>query len=68
MGTKEFIAQTGEFTVLIGLIENGKPTLGVMYAPVADELYSAAAPDQAWSVTGAGREPIHVRTCRRMGS
>jgi 3'(2'), 5'-bisphosphate nucleotidase len=66
-GTKEFIGQTGEFTVLIGLIEDGKPTLGVMYAPVADELYSAAAPDQAWSVTSTGREPIHVRTLPENG-
>ena len=60
-GTKEFIGQTGEFTVLIGLIEAGIPTLGVMYAPVADELYAAAGPGQAWSVSKAGREPVHVR-------
>lgn len=60
-GTKEFIGQTGAFTVLIGLIEDGKPTLGVMYAPVADELYAAAGPGHAWSVTRAGREAVHVR-------
>ncbi|MDB5395468.1 MAG: cysQ, partial [Rhodospirillales bacterium] len=60
-GTKEFIGHTGEFTVLIGLIEGGKPTLGVMYAPVADELYAAAGPGEAWSETRAGREAVHVR-------
>lgn len=60
-GTKEFIGQTGEFTVLIGLIEDGRPTLGVMYAPVADELYAGVVPGYAWSETKAGREPIHVR-------
>ena len=60
-GTKEFIGQTDEFTVLIGLVEAGKPVLGVMYAPVADELYSAAAPGHAWSETKAGREAVHVR-------
>ena len=32
-GTKEFIKRNGEFTVNIALIENGKPVLGVVYAP-----------------------------------
>lgn len=32
-GTKEFIKKNGEFTVNIALIENGEPTLGVIYAP-----------------------------------
>ena len=60
-GTKEFIGQTGEFTVLIGLIQARIPVLGVMYAPVADELYSGAAPGHAWHETKAGREKVHVR-------
>lgn len=60
-GTKEFIAHTDEFTVLIGLVEQGIPVLGVMYAPVADELYSAAFPGTAYGVTSAGRERLHVR-------
>jgi len=38
-GTKEFIKKNGEFTVNIALIENGKPTLAVVYAPVLDKLY-----------------------------
>ena len=38
-GTKEFIKKNGEFTVNIALIENNKPTLGVIYAPVSNELY-----------------------------
>jgi 3'(2'), 5'-bisphosphate nucleotidase len=60
-GTKEFIGGTGEFTVLIGLVEDGIPTLGVMYGPVADELYAAAVPNDAWGVTQTGREALHVR-------
>jgi 3'(2'), 5'-bisphosphate nucleotidase len=60
-GTKEFIGGTGEFTVLIGLVEDGVPTLGVIYGPVADELYSAAVPATAWSVTAMGRQALHVR-------
>ena len=38
-GTKEFIKKNGEFTVNIALIENHKPVLGVVYAPVLNELY-----------------------------
>lgn len=32
-GTREFLARNGEFTVNIGLIENGRPTLGCVHAP-----------------------------------
>jgi len=38
-GTKEFIKKNGEFTVNIALIENGVPTLGVVYVPVERTLY-----------------------------
>lgn len=41
-GTKEFIKRNGEFTVNIALIENGRPILGVVYAPAQGLLYSAA--------------------------
>ncbi|TKD70803.1 3'(2'),5'-bisphosphate nucleotidase CysQ [Pseudalkalibacillus hwajinpoensis] len=40
-GTKEFIKRNGEFTVNIALIHQGKPVLGVIYAPVLDTLYVA---------------------------
>lgn len=38
-GTKEFIKRNGEFTVNIAYINNGKPELGVVYAPVKEILY-----------------------------
>ena len=40
-GTKEFINQNGEFTVNIALIQNNKPTLGIIYAPALSTLYYA---------------------------
>ncbi len=40
-GTKEFISKNGEFTVNIALIEDGKPILGVVYAPVKEITYYA---------------------------
>lgn len=41
-GTKEFVKRNGEFTVNIALIVQGKPVLGVVYAPVKDWLYTGA--------------------------
>jgi len=38
-GTKEFIKKNGEFTVNIALIENGRPVLGVVFAPVLGIVY-----------------------------
>lgn len=38
-GTKEFIKRNGEFTVNIAMIENGFPTLGIIYAPILKKLY-----------------------------
>ncbi len=40
-GTKEFVNRNGEFTVNIALIENGKPTMGVIFIPVTQTLYFA---------------------------
>ena len=34
-GTKEFIKRNGEFTVNIALIEDGRPTLGIVLAPAS---------------------------------
>lgn len=40
-GTKEFIKRNGEFTVNIALVTNGKPVLGVIYAPAVKTIYFA---------------------------
>ncbi len=40
-GTKEFISGSGDYTINIALIENNKPVLGVVYAPVHGELYAS---------------------------
>ena len=38
-GTKEFVKRNGEFTVNIALVENGVPTMGIIYVPVTKVLY-----------------------------
>ena len=60
-GTKEFIKRNGEFTVNIALIEQGRPLLGVVYAPVLDTMYAAAQGVGAFKQTGEG-----VRTAIRV--
>ena len=59
-GTKEFIKRNGEFTVNIGLIEDGRPVMGVVLAPVTGEIFVGDA-DGAW----AGKVVDGVVTERR---
>ena len=51
-GTKEFISDSGEFTVNIALVENTQSILGVVYAPALGKLYRGAI--------GVGAEKIIV--------
>lgn len=55
-GTREFIAQRGEFTVNIALVRNGAPVFGIVYAPARDELYVTLASDAAAMTKIAPRE------------
>ena len=52
-GTKEFVRRSGEFTVNIGLIEDGVPVSGVVQAPVLDLLF-AGGREGAWKKQGDG--------------
>lgn len=40
-GTAEFVKRNGEFTVNIALMENKRPVLGVIYAPVTEQLWKS---------------------------
>jgi 3'(2'), 5'-bisphosphate nucleotidase len=57
-GTKEFLAQNGEFSVMIGLAVDGAAVLGVVYLPDGDVLYGAAAGEGAWVEREGERVPI----------
>jgi 3'(2'), 5'-bisphosphate nucleotidase len=39
-GTSDFVHHTDEFTIMIALIENNQPKLGVIFGPVFDVLYA----------------------------
>ena len=51
-GTKEFIKRNGEFTVNIALMQDNKPVLGVVFAPVLDVLYWGGAGLEAFKIVG----------------
>ncbi len=40
-GTKDFLEKTGEFSIMIGLIDKGEPILGVVYKPIGEKMYFA---------------------------
>jgi 3'(2'), 5'-bisphosphate nucleotidase len=51
-GTKEFIQKRGDFTVNIALVENGKPTRGVVYAPARSRMFYTDADGHTVEETG----------------
>jgi 3'(2'), 5'-bisphosphate nucleotidase len=67
-GTRDFIAKTGEFCVMIGLAEEGRATVGVVLCPVFEgerRTYAAAEGIGAFVYRGdtldlASRTQVHV--------
>lgn len=61
-GTRSFIRGEPEFTVNIGLIENGAPKLGVIYVPPLKRMYFASEGRGAFRLDD-GKEPqrLHAR-------
>ena len=60
-GTKEFIRGGHDYTVNIGLIEQGMPKLGVVFAPATARLHGGCVGGGAWMDEGDGRVPITTR-------
>ncbi|MAP95445.1 MAG: 3'(2'),5'-bisphosphate nucleotidase [Ponticaulis sp.] len=69
-GTKEFIKKGTDFTVNIALILNGRPIMGVVYAPARDHLWVAESTTSAWQADVAPggevppvseRKPMKIR-------
>ncbi|SDE66726.1 3'(2'),5'-bisphosphate nucleotidase CysQ [Limimaricola pyoseonensis] len=51
-GTKEFVKRRGDFTVNIALVEDGRPTRGVVYAPAKGRLFYTDAEGVSVEETG----------------
>jgi len=55
-GTEAFMRKEDRFTINIGLIQNSKPVLGVIYFPVRDILYSGISGIRAELQPNASRK------------
>ncbi|MCD8563062.1 MAG: 3'(2'),5'-bisphosphate nucleotidase CysQ [Alphaproteobacteria bacterium] len=71
-GTREFVAGSPDFTVNIALIKEGKPLIGVVYAPALGELYAGLnTPEEKlavrWLEETDKEKEIHVRRPPREG-
>lgn len=62
-GTKEFLTQSGEFTVNIALMEHGRPVAGWVYLPPKGLLYKAISGSGAFKVERGGT-PVSITTRR----
>ncbi|MCC5015217.1 MULTISPECIES: 3'(2'),5'-bisphosphate nucleotidase CysQ family protein [unclassified Legionella] len=59
-GTKEFIANNGDWAVMIGLAIHGHSCLGVVYQPDLDRLYYATKGNGAFLVKPQGTKRLKV--------
>jgi 3'(2'), 5'-bisphosphate nucleotidase len=67
-GTREFVAKNGEFAVCIGLVEDGRPVLGVLHGPAVGLTYAAHGPGTATRQRQDGAiEPISARVASPQG-
>ncbi len=66
-GTKEFLNANGQFTVNIALIENGRPTLGVVHAPALNLLAWAVEGQGAYLQSEEGESKLAARSNGRVG-
>ena len=60
-GTQDFVNKTGEFTVMVGLVENHVPIMGLVYWPTEKKLYFAEKGLGAFCHDSEGWAKISVR-------
>lgn len=65
-GTRDFIAKSGDFAVMIGFAEAGVPTVGVVHCPALGEVYGAAAGSGAFRLKNGVREAIRVSSAKEL--
>ena len=59
-GTREFVDRNGEFTIMIALVENGKPRIGLISHPLAGSVYLAQTGRGAFKHDGNGWSRLRV--------
>ncbi|MBE2898752.1 3'(2'),5'-bisphosphate nucleotidase CysQ [Pasteurellaceae bacterium 20609_3] len=51
-GTQQFLDKTGQFSVLIALVQHNQPRLGVVYSPISDQVVYAMENAGAYRLCG----------------
>ncbi len=73
-GTSDFVNKTGEFTIMIGLVERKKPILGLIYRPTTNTLFLAQKGGGAYKFENNSWQKLTVSKtsditkCRAVGS
>jgi 3'-phosphoadenosine 5'-phosphosulfate (PAPS) 3'-phosphatase len=57
-GTQQFIDRTGEFDVLIALVVEKRPAVGVLYQPTQDRALCAVAGAGAWVIQNGEKRQV----------
>jgi 3'(2'), 5'-bisphosphate nucleotidase len=60
-GTKEFVRGGDDYTVNIGLVVDGRPHVGVVFAPATKRLHGGLVGEGAWLEDLGERVPIQTR-------
>lgn len=63
-GTKDFVAGLDGFSVIIGLLQDGKPRLGVVYLPARSVLYFAEVGQGAYQRHGGTEQRLQVSSIK----
>jgi 3'(2'), 5'-bisphosphate nucleotidase len=67
-GTREFVKKTGEFAVMIGLLEGTRPTKGVLHAPAQGIIWAGSVGDGAFRIDRLGvKTPLAPLRSRPLG-
>lgn len=64
-GTRAFVAGLPSWCVLIGLVKDGRPILGIIDQPWLDERYVGVG-DEAWLECRGARTKLKTRDCRQL--
>ena len=59
-GTSDFIKKNGEWSIMVGLVVDGRAKLGVVAQPVTGDLYWAVAGGGAWHRMGISKRQLRV--------
>jgi 3'(2'), 5'-bisphosphate nucleotidase len=59
-GTQDFIDKTGEFSIMVGLLVEGEPQFGVVFAPAQEKLWYAAKGKGAYLLEDGKETEISV--------